>query len=381
MNARADEVFSLESRQLQLNLALEERTKEIEIHKEMLRLQLKQSHEERLSAAMEFKERVGKVDRMKKRYEILMMQLAPSSEDGEEHSQAYYVIKAAQEREAIQKEGDELDGKIRKTEREIKALENTLKLMNDRNEQYRSSLHQADLDSKDVQHKELLDQQYRAAMEKYKAKRQELQSLQEELAFMERTLSMLTETEAARMQNISVYEKKLQAIEREINDQDQKRDRAKRRLTKFIKELHSIRDLPMDAMSEEELDIHYRYLKDYANSILVRIAEIEDQRPEISTKLQQLFEEAGIQPVSRPASRSSSQQSGRGMVAGSAMHSRASSRSSSVTSSTRSLSRATPGTSEKRVNAVTVTFQMPSTPGPQNNRSAMSSRSSVRPKP
>ena len=40
--------------------------------------------------------------------------------------QAYYVIKAAQEREALQREGDDLDGRIRVAEKEVAALEATL---------------------------------------------------------------------------------------------------------------------------------------------------------------------------------------------------------------------------------------------------------------
>ncbi len=41
-------------------------------------------------------------------------------------AQAYYVIKAAQEREALQREGDALDARIRTAEKEVAALEATL---------------------------------------------------------------------------------------------------------------------------------------------------------------------------------------------------------------------------------------------------------------
>lgn len=61
----------------------------------------------------------------------------PEGTPPEENTQAYYVIKAAQEKEELQREGDELDAKIKKAEKELRALENTLELVNSNNESYK----------------------------------------------------------------------------------------------------------------------------------------------------------------------------------------------------------------------------------------------------
>ena len=124
------------------------------------------------TSSSELHERISKIDKLKKRYEIITVSMQPP-EDEEEHSQAYYVIKvppiqhtvrilhqtssplpspplpslpskAAQQREELQRKGDDLDAKIRKAEKEIRALENTLRLMNSKNENYRQSLTRVD---------------------------------------------------------------------------------------------------------------------------------------------------------------------------------------------------------------------------------------------
>ena len=69
----------------------------------------------------ELHEHISKIDKLRKRYEILTVSMSPA-EGEEEKSQAYYVIKAAQEREELQSSGDELDAKIRKAEKEIRSV-------------------------------------------------------------------------------------------------------------------------------------------------------------------------------------------------------------------------------------------------------------------
>lgn len=73
----------------------------------------KAAEEERHKIAMELSERNNKVKNLKIKYEALVQKNHGSSRDGDtEHSQAYYVIKAAQEKEELQRKGDELSAKI-----------------------------------------------------------------------------------------------------------------------------------------------------------------------------------------------------------------------------------------------------------------------------
>jgi UDP-glucose:O-linked fucose beta-1,3-glucosyltransferase len=57
----------------------------------------------------------------------------PEGTPSEENSQAYYVIKSAQEKEELQREGDQLNEQIKKAEKEIIALKNTLQIINSNN--------------------------------------------------------------------------------------------------------------------------------------------------------------------------------------------------------------------------------------------------------
>jgi len=51
-----------------------------------------------------------------------------------------YSLQAAQEKEELQREGDKLDASIRKAEKEIRALENTVRMLINRNESFRRKL-------------------------------------------------------------------------------------------------------------------------------------------------------------------------------------------------------------------------------------------------
>lgn len=55
-------------------------------------------------------------------------------------SVAYFQVKNAQEKYMLQEEGDKLDSQIQKAEKEIIAMENTLKAINTTNKTFQKSL-------------------------------------------------------------------------------------------------------------------------------------------------------------------------------------------------------------------------------------------------
>lgn len=182
VNSEADKVYGLENRKYQLEMSMEEREKEIQVHKDILVSEQKAAEEERHKVAVELQLRKTKVKNLRIKYEGLIQRNQSSSGESEapgDHSQAYYVIKAAQEKEELQRYGDELDGKLRKCEKEIRALSNTLDHLKMRNKNYRDKFIQG-AEGADLEKKQILEDQCRAASETLFKKRRELQKLQKD---------------------------------------------------------------------------------------------------------------------------------------------------------------------------------------------------------
>merc|ERR1712048_611509 len=180
LNSKSESLYSLENRKQQLRISMEEREKEIEVHTEVLRTQLRGAEDERHKAAIELAERKQKIYTLKSKYENVANKV--KKEDGEEqHSQAHYMIKAAQEKEELQRKGDELDDKIRRAEREIRSLENTLGHLVTRNQKYKENFQQANQQNQtELEEKQMLEEQSRAANEVLFRKKKHLAQLERE---------------------------------------------------------------------------------------------------------------------------------------------------------------------------------------------------------
>lgn len=101
--------------------------------------------------------------------------------DGAPMSTAYLKIQSAQERYMLREQGDKLDETIRRTEQEIRSMENTLRVINVCNDKYRDSMSMVDQDGPEWTEQNRLDEQMHNARQKLLQKQTQLQRLFDKL--------------------------------------------------------------------------------------------------------------------------------------------------------------------------------------------------------
>lgn len=106
---------------------------------EVLKVRKRNLEEEMHRLKCDIVNRKLRIEQFQKKYYLTVMSFT-KDEEGNPLSTTQLKIKNAQEKYMLVSEGDELDSKIRKTESEILAMENTVKVINMTNVNYKKSL-------------------------------------------------------------------------------------------------------------------------------------------------------------------------------------------------------------------------------------------------
>mmetsp|Transcript_91480 Transcript_91480/g.244969 ORF Transcript_91480/g.244969 Transcript_91480/m.244969 type:complete len:925 (-) Transcript_91480:135-2909(-) len=331
---RTEQTFALENRKAQLQISMEEREKEIEVHQEVLKSSYRVSQEERHKLALELADRQKKIYNLKMKYETVMAKTA-KDEGGEQHSQAYYVLKAAQAREELQRQGDELDAKIRKAEREIRALENTLSHLLQRNQKYKENFKQVDSKhAAEQEEKGMLEEQSRAANEVLFKKKKQLGQLDKEYEEDERRHEEIVHHRQQLNDHIRDLLQARENINNDLEEQRVKIERARNGMQRAKQQAVEAGNLP-DGDTREitvaELDVVVKVGQQETQALLQTVHDAVSRHSDVVPLLNSLLQEKGL-PVpasSRPGSR----QESRPESAASRRSSRQSSRPESARSS------------------------------------------------
>ena len=295
LGSRADEVFSLENKKAQLKLSLEERRHEVDVHMEALRAELRMMEDDRHQLALELKEREARVDKLEAKFTVLERKGKGTDENGEELSQAYYVIKAAQEREELQREGDALDIKIQKAEKEVRALEVTLGKLNGTNAAFRGSLRKGD-DASFVEEQGELRKKLDTSYDRLKLKRGAEKEVGRDVLALESNLDALKTEEARLVGSITEMGREKQEGDVLIADQEEKAARAERRLESLRRDInHQAGHMHSDP-SPLEREVELSDIKDLNRAIVQELRDLAQSHPRTA-----ILEQLGVANVALPS--------------------------------------------------------------------------------
>jgi len=311
LTTKSENLYSLENRKQQLQISMEEREKEIEVHTEVLRAQLRAAEEEKHKAAIELAERKQKIFTLKSKYDNVMCKV--KKEEGEEQmSQAHYMIKAAQEKEELQRKGDELDDKIRRAEKEIRSLENTLGHLVQRNQKFKENLQTTNMQNQsELEEKQTLEEQSRAANEVLFKKKKVLTQLEQEA---QEDVQRYEELQRS-MQQLEAQVNELTAardvLRQDIATQGPKIERAQQTLA--AAQTRAIQSgVDLDPEAPAAIDVKARGLREQNQSLLFALSNaLQDYGEDVLPLFETLCNERGVAMPSRPPSAASRPGSGR----------------------------------------------------------------------
>ena len=301
LTQKTDEVFSLENKREQLILSMEERCQEINIHKDLLRSQLKSLQEESHTVTMDLKDRQKQVEKLKAKFQTLP---PPPLAEGEEEgmSQAHYIIKAAQQREELQRNGDSLDQEIRGKEREIRALQTTLDHLTARNNAFRQSFKRADLSSQDAEEMRKLEEKSRMAKDLLFRKKKELQRLDTDLEEDENRLVQIKEQREKLSSQQDHLDGAKEQVRGEVGDLIAMKAKMEGRMSRAWEKLkESFGDGATESLQEKV--IKTEGIRGGVNGILFTLSQLSREFPEIQEVLFQMVGECGLEIPTRPVSK------------------------------------------------------------------------------
>lgn len=218
---------------------MKERRVEIKAQKEALNMKKRVAASESLELRMSISERKTRIQQLQTKYDNLMSCLGTTA-DGTPLTTTYIKIKSAQEKYALQEQGDKLDETIRKTEHEIQSMENTLRIVNASNDKYKKSLGLVDETGPEINEQKKLNEEMFNQIERIRHRRAQLEQAKADLKLMEDNYSQLLDDIDKAEEEQTRKKRTLQGLEQQIHDQREKQIRAEKSLHKVYKNIQNM---------------------------------------------------------------------------------------------------------------------------------------------
>ncbi|CAK1548392.1 unnamed protein product [Leptosia nina] len=176
-----DTAFTLDEQRLQLDAAMNERLIEIAARRDIFSVQKRALFEDIGKLRSDIREREQRIEQLIKRYDIFIASLG-KDESGQQLSVTFFKIKFAAERAELRERGAALDADIGRRERDISALEATLRVVHAAHAHFLHHVTPLKDDTPEIEELNSLSKQY------YE-KREDLKQLYSKIATLEQQIN------------------------------------------------------------------------------------------------------------------------------------------------------------------------------------------------
>lgn len=212
-----EEIILLKQQDSTSRSAMKEKKQEAQSNVEANIGQLRTRKEECHKAAIDFGRLKMTLEKVESKYNTIRSINHAGKDSDDYQSPELKLILAAQKRQELQEEGDELDETIRKKENEIRSMKKTLVQLRERNTNFRSSFSKADMNGAKAQELRRLEAKAEESEEALFRVRKELQVLQKcatddgvKLDRLTKEIAMFEKTSKELMRVKGEYERDLQ---------------------------------------------------------------------------------------------------------------------------------------------------------------------------
>ncbi|XP_054745396.1 coiled-coil domain-containing protein 39 [Anastrepha obliqua] len=284
--------YHLGKHRLQLNRTMKDRLVEIKSQMDLLNLKRKHLNDERSTLLADIGERTKHIDVIRARFE-LTSKLMGINEDGTLVTATQLKVEAAQEKQMLLDEGNNLNEKVIKAEEDIKAMENTLMLLNNSNDSYRRNLNKKVDEDQVLEEMKELQSNYCQALNQLKALRSKHRQIEKDndknLRVCEDLQRQLEISTGKNVENVEILEK----LQKELDDQRIKLQRAEREVKNSLKRVKE-RNLGKEFIACYERELDLRELEYRNSSALNQLADMAENDDGIGPKVIRIMLEKGL---------------------------------------------------------------------------------------
>ena len=301
LSSKADEVFGLENREFQLRMSMDERRREVAVHIDVQKAEIKQAEDERHQMAVSHNEQKQRLAAIRAKFDAIAA--APAvDENGQPVTQAYYVIKAVQRKEELQRKGDILDAKIRTAEKETRALEKTLRHLTAKNEQFRKGFHAVEGTSDMMFQYKSLEEQAKSATENLFSKRKQLHRVQHDIEDLQERLSAIQGQHRQALSRREQLANALQMVQREYEDEAEKARATRERVMRHSDDHRAAKNADPTEPTLDEKRLRAVAVRENTQNVLFTLKELINECPEVETLLLAELKRANLSLQDRPPS-------------------------------------------------------------------------------